>query len=150
MAIRIWKMKRLHISEPFIERRFDDALQCRILLKESEIDNLAIHLLGLLYGLVDELEVSGVKPPTIRLRYDAVASVSARIAPKSAYWTIELSQTELEVWLKFLVASLVDTPSIDHIDLIDETPERDLHFTLAIAGKIETVDATEARKRLEG
>lgn len=56
---------------------------------------------------------------------------------------------ELEVWLKFLTTSLVGTPSVDHIDLIDETVERDLQFTLAIAAKIEVANSAEARKRLD-
>ncbi len=142
-------MRHLRISESLVERRFRDTWQYRVLLKKSEIQGLAINLLGLLYDLVDEFEVSGANPPAIRLKYDTAALASAWIAPNGTYWTIGLSRTELEVWLKFLVASLVGIPSIDHIDLINETSERDLHFTLAIAGKIETVDSTEARKRLE-
>ncbi|MGH3773334.1 MAG: hypothetical protein ACRDRW_18385 [Pseudonocardiaceae bacterium] len=142
-------MRRIHISESLAERRSGDTWQYRVLLKGSEIQGLAINLLGLLYHLVDEFEVSGAKPPAIRLKYDTTAQASARIAPNDTHWTIRLSRTELEVWLKFLTTSLVGTPSVDHIDLIDETVERDLQFTLAIAAKIEVTDPAEVRKRLE-
>lgn len=143
-------MRRLRISESLVERRFRDAWQYKILLNGSEVQELAIDLLGLLYGLVDELELSAAKRPAIRLKYDEDALRSAQISPNDTYWGIGLSQTELEVWLKFLTASLMGVPSIDHIDLINETHERDLQFTLAITGEIETVDVAEARKRLEG
>jgi hypothetical protein len=143
-------MRRLYISESLVERRFRDTWQYRILLNKSEIQRFAIDLLGLLYDLIDGVEVSGANPPAIRLKYDAVALASARIVPNSTYWTITLSRTELEVWLKFLVTSLIGIPFIDHIDLIDETHEDiDLQFTLAITGEIETVNSSEARKRLE-
>jgi len=105
------------------------------LLTGSENQELATNLLGLLYGLVDELEMHGATPLTIRLKYDAAAKVSGRITSSSTCGTIGLSRMELEVWLTFLASSLLNMATVDHIDLIDETPEGDLQFTLAIAGR---------------
>jgi hypothetical protein len=98
-----------------------------------------MDLLGLLYGLVDEVEISAGRPPAIRLKYDDTAFVSARITPSSTYWKIDLSLTELEVWLKFLTAGSMGMSCVDHIDLSNETPEEDLQFTLAIAAEVRTV-----------
>lgn len=137
-------MRRLYISEPLVERRFSHSRQYRIVLTGSENQELTTNLLGLLYGLVDELEIHGATPLTIRLKYDAAAKVSGRITSSSTCWKIGLSQMELEVWLKFLASSLLDMVTADHIDLIDETPEKDFQFTLAIAGKIEAVSPAEA------
>lgn len=125
-------MRRLRISESLIERNFENSWQYKVLLNRSETQELVVGLLGLLYGLVDELEVFTTTRPICRFRCNEGLSRSARISPNEKLWRIELSQAELEAWLTFLTASLTDAPSVDHIDLIDETRTSDLQFTLAI------------------
>lgn len=143
--------RRLTLSRPVVKRDFADGSQCRVVLSRHDAEAMVPLLVALSYEILDEVELGSgpeSEPPLVRLTWDSAARGSGRIRSKGKGWTIALSQNELELWLQFLVLSVLGIPSTDHLDLIEEASGKDLHFTLATVDQVEAMDAAEVRRRL--
>lgn len=132
-------------------REYEDSVVVGIELARVEILDSLAQLSCLRYAITDRLNVKVANQYLELRRNDSLAAADrARIGVTKRGLILELSVTELEVWLSFLSSCYWNKVApVDHIDLSVPGPaSKEYVITIAVATQVDLKSADEVRRML--
>lgn len=142
-------MARL-LAEGHIDE-LEDAAIVKFELSRTALSNVLAQLSCLRYAVTEQLRAK-VSTQTLDIRLDAALSAAdrARLGAKGSGLVLELSLTELEVWLAFLASCYWhEYAPVDHIDLsVFDEGGKEYMIVLAVETAIDLRSPDETRRAL--